>query len=93
MKRLSLVQWSRLGVTIQLVALLRTLVEYFRMKLAMGDAMKMTDADPLVLTALVATILLALGVSAHFLRRYRFVLALAALTVIAVVMMDLALRG
>lgn len=93
MNRWNALHWSRLGLAVQLIVLLRPPVRYFRMKFAMGDAMTMAHADPLMVNMLVVSVFTVLVVAAYAIGRYRAVPVLALLGALASVLVEVALRG
>jgi hypothetical protein len=92
-KKWKLFHWSRVALSVQFLALICTLGEYFRLKLSAGNAFTMDDADPLVLGALIAAILTAIATWCHIVGRHGWTLMLSALTVLALLMVKYALVG
>lgn len=93
MKKWKLFHWSRVGLTVQFLALIRTLGEYFRLKVSAGDAFTIDEADPLVLGAFIAAILTAIATWCHLVGRHWWTLTLTLLTVVALLMVKYALAG
>jgi hypothetical protein len=83
--------WARLAIAVQFLALIRTLAEYFRVKVSAGNTASVEQVDPLVLGALIAAILTGLATGAYMTAMFRWAIALAVLTVAALVMVKLGL--
>jgi len=75
-------QWAKFGITIQFLALVRILAEYFRLKYTQGDKFSLSLVEPLVTGALLDTLLCWLAVILFFFRRYMSALLISAATVL-----------
>ncbi len=75
-------RWARIGITIQFLALVRTLAEYFRLKHVRLGHFTLSTGEPYVVGALIAAVLCWVAVSLYFLRRYRSSAAVAGATVL-----------
>jgi hypothetical protein len=89
-KKWKLLHWSRVAITVQFLALIRTLGEYFRLKVVGGDAFTIEQADPLVLGALVTALLTGLSTWCHMVGRHGWTMILTLLTVVALLMVKYA---
>ena len=84
-------RWAKLGITIQFLALVRCLGEVYRLRWLRGDALGLADVQPFIAGALVAAVLCWAAVTLFFFARYRATLAVAALTVAALVVLKIIL--
>ena len=75
-------RWAMAGITVQFLALVRTLAEYFRLKHVQGARFSPALAEPYVAGALIAAVLCWLAVTLFFLRRHTAALATSAATVL-----------
>ncbi len=75
--------WAMAGITVVFLALIRSLAEILRLSGGAGAAFTLDDTRRWVGGALIAATLLLAAVVLFFLRRYRGVTAVAALTVAA----------
>jgi preprotein translocase subunit SecF len=78
----NLERWAKIGITVQFLALVRTLSEYFRLEYVLGPRFSLTIARPYVLGALVAALLCWLSVTLFFFRRYGNAVLVSAATVL-----------
>lgn len=74
-------RWAQIGITVQFLALVRTLAEYFRLKHVHGIAFSVAVAEPYVTGALIAAVLAWVSVTLFFFRRFRAATAVSAATV------------
>ena len=81
--------WAHFGLAIQFLALIRCLLEYFRLKYVDGPAFDRVAAELFVQGAMLAAILCALGVLAYTLNKPRIVAGLAVATVIALLILKI----
>lgn len=77
-----LARWSKVGITIQFLALVRTLAEFFRLRLLHGTALTLSAVEPFISRALIAALLCWLAVTLFFFRRYASTLVVSFATVV-----------
>ena len=72
MKKMKLTRerWAQIGITIQFLALVRTLSEFLRLKHIRGAGFSMAIAEPFVVGALITALLCWTAVTLFFFRRY-----------------------
>lgn len=70
MVKLAKERWAQIGITIQFLALVRTLSEFFRLKYVRGAGFSLTIGEPFVVGALIAAVLCWIAVTFFFFRRY-----------------------
>ena len=75
-------QWAKLGITVQFLALIRTLFEYFRLKSVYGPDFSLALGEPFIIAALITAFLCWLAVTLFFFRRYTGALLVSIFTVI-----------
>jgi hypothetical protein len=75
-------RWAKIGITIQFLALVRILAEYFRLKYVQGPRFSLALAEPFITGALLDALLCWLAVTLFFFRRYGSSLVVAVATVI-----------
>ena len=80
--RLTREQWAKIGITVQFLALVRTLGEYFRLKYTHGAQLSLARVEPFVTGALLSALLCWLAVVLFFFRRYRSAFVVSAATVL-----------
>ena len=85
-------RWAKIGITIQFLALVRCLGEVYRLRWLRGQALALADVQPFIAGALVAAVLCWAAVTLFFFARYRASVALAVLTVAALVALKIVLR-
>lgn len=73
--------WAKIGITIQFLALVRTLAEYFRLEHMHGAAVSATLLNHYVAGGLGAALLTWLAVGCYFFGRFRFACAVSGLTI------------
>ena len=76
-------RWAKVGITIQFLALVRNLGEYFRLKHVHGPALSLALVEPFVTGAFITACLCWLAVLLFFFRRYTSALVISAATVVA----------
>lgn len=86
LKKWTRMHWARMVIALQFLALIRTLAEYFRVKVSSGNTISTEHADPLILGALIAATLTGLATGAYMTGKYRWAIVLAMLTVAALLM-------
>lgn len=91
--RLSVATWAKIGIAIQFLALIRTLAEYFRLKMELGADFALETGEPYVVGALIAAVLCFASVGLAFFERYRGSIALAVATVVALLAYKLIIIG
>lgn len=74
---------AKIGITIQFLALVRLLAEYFRLKSLHGVALSVADVEPYITGASITTVLCWLAVVLFFAQKYVGVLVVSVATVIA----------
>ena len=74
-------QIAKIGITIQFLALVRCLSEYFRLKWVRVDAVISGAVEPFVVGGLIAAVGAWIAVTCFFLRRYKAASVVAAVTV------------
>ena len=83
-------RWAKIGITIQFLALVRILAEYFRLRHVSGAPLPASAVDDWVAGGLIAAVPCWIAVSLFFFRRYRASVAAALLTVAALIVYKLA---
>ncbi len=76
-------RWAYLGLGAQFLALVRILAEYFRLRHGLGPALTFRMVDPFIGGALLDAALLGASVGFALAGRYRVTVALAVVTVAA----------
>lgn len=84
-------RWASVGITIQFMALVRCLGEVYRLRWLRGSALALADVQPFIAGALVAAVLGWAAVTLFFFARYRASVAVAALTVAALIALKVVL--
>lgn len=74
-------RWARIGVSVLFLALVRTLLEYFRLKYVQGAAFDPAAAEPYVVGGVIAAVLCWVAVLLCFAGRHRAALGVEALTI------------
>lgn len=80
-------KWAHAGLVVQFLALIRCLVEYFRLKHMQGAAFDPATAEIFIEGALIASFLCAASVFAYVRRKPWWVVGLAILTVVALLVL------
>ena len=84
---------SRLGIVVELLALIRCLAEFYRLRYLAGASFDLTAAEPFILGALVAAVFCLASVLLHFAGRWRGSLAVAILCVAALLVLKFSIIG
>ena len=84
-------RWAKVGITIQFLAMVRCLGEVYRLRWLRGGALRFEDVQPFIAGALVAAVLCWAAVTLFFFARHRASIAVAALTVAALVALKIVL--
>jgi hypothetical protein len=82
MKLTSAETLARRGIFVQFMALIRCLLEYFRLKYIHGGALTTAVVEPFITGSLIAALCAWIAVICYFLRRYKTVVAVSAGTVV-----------
>jgi hypothetical protein len=82
-------RWARIGITVQFLALVRCLGEVYRLRWLRGSTLTLDQVMPFIAGALVAAVLCAVTVGLSWFGRYRASVAVAVLTVAALVALKL----
>jgi hypothetical protein len=69
--------WARIGITVQFLALVRTLAEVLRLNWVQGGRLTYAAAEPYVIGSIIAAVMCWAAVTACFFRRFRFALAIS----------------
>ncbi|HYL13066.1 MAG TPA: hypothetical protein VEV41_08525 [Terriglobales bacterium] len=77
-------RWAQIGITIEFLAVVRTLAEYFRVRHFLGDAAALSGVDHYLRGALIAALFCWASLILFFLRRFT---SAALLTLIMVAML------
>ena len=76
---------AQIAVTVQFLALVRTLLEFFRLKNLEGPAFTLSLAEPYVMGGVIAAIGAWLGVRAYLFNRYTLTALIGAGTVLILI--------
>ena len=79
--RLTREQWAKVGILVQLLALVRTLGEIYRLKYVFGGELTLDQVEPFVTGALLDALLICLAVLLFFFHRYTSATVVAVATV------------
>jgi hypothetical protein len=82
-------RWAKIGITIQFLALVRILAEYFRLRHVSGGPLPAAAVDGWMMGGVIAAVLCWIAVTLFFFRRYRASVAAAVLTVAALLVYKL----
>lgn len=93
LRRLTQEQWAKVGILIQFLALVRTLLEYFRLKYVYGAQFTPTLGEPFITAALLSALLCWLAVMLFFFRRYTSALLVSILTVFVLLIYKILVIG
>jgi hypothetical protein len=74
---------AKIGITVQFLALVRMLAEYFRLKALHASSLSVADVEPYITGASITAILCWLAVVLFFAQKHLGVLVVAVSTVIA----------
>jgi hypothetical protein len=86
-------RWARIGITIQFLAIIRTLAEVYRLRHAAGGGMEFVYSESYVTGGIIATVFCWIAVTLYFFRRFRASVVVAALMVVALLAFKLAVIG
>jgi hypothetical protein len=78
-------RWARIAITIQFLALVRTLAEVYRLRWVAGGRLSFDRAQPFIAGGLIAAAFCWAAVTLYFFARYRACVAVAA-AMVAVMM-------
>jgi hypothetical protein len=84
---------AQLGIVVELIALIRCLGEYYRLKYVRGPAFDPLQAEPFILGALVAALFCLTSVLAYFRGALRLCFSLAIAMVSALLVLKIVLIG
>ena len=87
--RLTREQWAKVGILVQLLALIRTLGEIYRLKYVFGAELTLDQVEPFVTGALLDALLIGLAVLLFFFRRYTSATVVAAATLLVLLIYKL----
>ena len=76
---------AQIALTVQFLALVRTLLEFFRLKNLEGPAFTLSLGEPYVMGGLIAAICTWLGVTAYLFNRYMVTALIGAGTVLILI--------
>ena len=85
MARISPERLAQLGIGIQLLALIRTLGEYFRLRYVQGPALTLQAVAPFISGAMLAAVCTAAAVLCYFAGWHRVTVGVAAATVVLLI--------
>lgn len=85
--------WAKLGITVQFLALVRSLGEHLRLKAIYGPRLAIGQIEPFVVGAFIAAILCWLAVTLFFFKQYVLVVGVAAATVVVLLIYRLFTLG
>jgi hypothetical protein len=86
-------RWARIAITIQFLALVRTLAEVYRLRHAAGGRLAFERAEPFVAGGLIAAVFCWAAVTLYFVRRYRACVGVAVAMVAVMLAYKLAVLG
>jgi hypothetical protein len=75
--------WAKIGITVQFLALVRLLGEYFRLKFVHGAALSVAAIEPYITGASITALLSWLAVVLFFAQKYVGAVVVSVATVIA----------
>jgi hypothetical protein len=81
---------AQMGICIQFLAMVRTLAEFFRLEYVRGSTLQITTVAPYVGAGLLTALLTWTGVLCYFAGRDRVALGVAGLTVLALLIVKIA---
>lgn len=84
---------ARVAITVEFLALVRTLFEFFRLEHVEALRFTVATGRPYVIGALIAAIFCWASVTFYFFRRYRLVIVLALLMVASLLVVKFTLIG
>ena len=74
--------WARIAITIQFLALVRTLAEYYRIRYVQGLAFVPRAAEPYIAGGLLAAVCAWAAVTCYLFGRYRAAIGIGGLTIV-----------
>ena|SRR3712207_2833746 len=86
-------RWAQIAITLQFLALVRTLAEVYRLRHVAGVQMAFDQAEPFVAGGLIAAVFCWAAVTLYFFRRYRACVAVAAVMVAVMLAYKLTVLG
>ena len=86
-------RWAQIGITAQLLIVVRTLGEFFRLRHVLGASFSTSVAAPYVGGALIAACFCWAGVTLYFFRRYMLSVCIALAAVVILLVYKIALIG
>jgi hypothetical protein len=93
MSRISTERASQIAIGVQLLVLIRTLAEYFRLKHFGPHPMTLAIAEPYITGALIAAVCTAVCVGLYFFRKFAPAIAVAILMIAILLAYKLAVLG
>lgn len=78
-------RWARVAITIQFLALVRTMSEVYRLRWAAGGRLSFEQAQPYVAGGLIAAVFCWTAVTLYFFRHFRMCVAVAAAMVVIMI--------
>jgi hypothetical protein len=76
-------RWAQVGISIQFLALVRTLGEFFRLEYVRGTEFTVAVGEPLVVGALVAAVSCWISVTLFFFRRHTSTICVSIAAIVA----------
>lgn len=86
-------RWARIGITIQFLALVRTLAEVDRLRYAAGGGMEFVHTESYLTGGIIAAVPCWTAVTLYFFRRFRASVVVAAMTVVVLLAYKLVVIG
>lgn len=74
--------WAKIGITVQFLALVRSLGEYLRLKTIYGSSLTIHQIELYVVGAFIAALLCWLAVTLFFFRHYSLAIGVSVATVV-----------
>jgi hypothetical protein len=93
MLKLTRERWAQIGITIQFLALVRTLSEFLRLRYTRGAEFSITVGGPFVTGALIATLFCWTAVTLFFSRRYTLSIFISMAAVVVLLVYKVAAMG
>jgi hypothetical protein len=93
MLRLTRERWAQVGITIQFLALVRTLAEFFRLKYVLGIEFTVAVGEQFVVGALIAAVSCWIAVTLLFLGRHTSVICVSIATIVILLVYKIAAIG
>lgn len=86
-------RWAQAGIVVQFLALVRTLGEFFRLRHLRGAALTLAEVEPYVVGATITAVLCFAAVVLYFARRHTTAVAVAAATVLVLLVYRFTVMG